>query len=74
MYKQIVYIAAAMGYTFAMTAIIAKAFDLVPFLRLRADDASEKIGMDHADVRFLLFRTIFLLLGSILRHMLTTHG
>jgi len=39
-----------MGYTFVMTAIIAKAFDLVPFLRLRADEKSEKIGMDDAEL------------------------
>jgi len=50
MYKQLAYVAAAMGYTFVMTAIIAKAFDLVPFLRLRADETSETIGMDDAEV------------------------
>jgi Amt family ammonium transporter len=50
MYKQLAYVAATMGYTFVMTVIIAKAFDLVPFLRLRADETSETIGMDDAEL------------------------
>lgn len=39
-----------MAYTFVVTAIIAKVFDSVPCLRLRADDVSETIGMDDAEV------------------------
>jgi Amt family ammonium transporter len=51
LYKQVAYVAAVMAYSFVMTAIIAKGFDLVPFLRLRADEESEMIGMDDAEVR-----------------------
>ena len=56
MNKQVAYIAATMGYTFIMTVAIAKAFDFVPFLRLRADNSSEKIGMDDAEVGALSFK------------------
>jgi ammonia channel protein AmtB len=60
MNKQVAYIAATMGYTFVMTVAIAKIFDFVPFLRLRADGSSEKIGMDDAEVWPLSFRAVFL--------------
>jgi len=50
LYKQVLYIAATMAYTFTMTVVICKGFDMVPFLRLRADDSSEKIGLDDAEV------------------------
>jgi len=60
LYKQALYIVAAMAYTFAMTVVICKGFDMVPFLRLRADDSSEKIGLDDAEVFVPLSRSTFL--------------
>jgi len=50
LYKQVLYIVAAVAYTFTMTFVICKGFDMVPFLRLRADDSSEKIGLDDAEL------------------------
>lgn len=46
LYIQIAYICAATGYSFVMSAIIAKAIDLVPGLKLRASEEAELLGMD----------------------------
>ncbi|CAP59969.1 uncharacterized protein PODANS_1_2930 [Podospora anserina S mat+] len=46
LYKQIVYILAGCGYTFVVSALIAKAIDLVPGLHLRASTEAELLGMD----------------------------
>ncbi|EQB54890.1 ammonium transporter [Colletotrichum gloeosporioides Cg-14] len=46
MYIQIAYIVACCAYTFVMSALIAKAIDMVPGLRLRASEEAELLGMD----------------------------
>jgi Amt family ammonium transporter len=46
LYVQIAYIVAACAYGFVMSAIIAKAIDLVPGLHLRATSEAELLGMD----------------------------
>ena len=46
LYVQVAYIVAACAYTFVMSAIIAKAIDLVPGLHLRASSEAELLGMD----------------------------
>ncbi|KAI0896915.1 ammonium permease [Annulohypoxylon nitens] len=46
LYIQIAYIVAACGYSFVMSAIIAKLVDLVPGLHLRATEEAELLGMD----------------------------
>lgn len=53
LYIQFAYVCAVTTYTFVVTALIAKVFDLIPFLRLRAPDSWEEIGMDDAEVRTL---------------------
>lgn len=50
MYMQIAYIAAACAYTFVVTALIAKAVDLVPGLHLRAGEEAEGLGMDEDQI------------------------
>ncbi|VDC01963.1 unnamed protein product [Peniophora sp. CBMAI 1063] len=50
MYMQIAYIAAACAYTFVMTALIAKAVDLIPGLHLRAGEEAEGLGMDEDQI------------------------
>ena len=51
LYIQVAYIFATCGYSFIVTAIIAKAIDLIPGLALRATPEMELIGMDDAQVR-----------------------
>lgn len=51
-----------MAYTFVVTALLAKLFDMVPFLRLRAPDMYEEIGMDDAEVSRLSWFVIPLFL------------
>ena len=46
LYIQVAYICATSAYTFVVSALIAKAIDLVPGLRLRATEEAELIGMD----------------------------
>ncbi|KAK4042431.1 ammonium transporter [Parachaetomium inaequale] len=46
LYVQVAYIVAACAYTFVMSAVIAKAIDLVPGLHLRASSEAELLGMD----------------------------
>jgi Amt family ammonium transporter len=46
LYIQVAYIVAACAYTFVMSALIAKAIDLVPGLHLRASSEAELLGMD----------------------------
>ncbi|KAF8656383.1 hypothetical protein AX16_002569 [Volvariella volvacea WC 439] len=50
MYMQIAYIAATCGYTFVVTALIAKAVDLVPGLKLRSTLEAERLGMDEVEI------------------------
>jgi Amt family ammonium transporter len=46
MYIQIAFIVASTAYTFVVSAIIAKAIDLIPGLHLRASSEAELLGMD----------------------------
>ena len=46
LYIQIAYICATTAYSFVMSAIIAKAIDMVPGLHLRASEEAELLGMD----------------------------
>jgi ammonium transporter, Amt family len=46
LYIQVAYIVATSTYSFVMSAIIAKAIDLVPGLHLRASEEAELLGMD----------------------------
>lgn len=50
LYIQVAYICAACAYTFVMTALIAKAIDIIPGCRLRASDVAEVLGMDEDQV------------------------
>ncbi|KAF9454993.1 ammonium transporter [Macrolepiota fuliginosa MF-IS2] len=48
-YKQICYVLATCGYSFVVTALIAKAVDMLPGLHLRAGPTSEALGMDEVE-------------------------
>lgn len=50
LYIQFAYICATCGYTFVMTALIAKVIDVIPGLHLRASAAAEGLGMDDDQV------------------------
>lgn len=49
-YKQIVYIAACIGYVAVVTAIICVVLDHIPFMKLRADDIVDTIGLDEDQI------------------------
>ncbi|KAL9715968.1 low affinity high capacity ammonium permease [Leucoagaricus gongylophorus] len=49
LYKQVCYILATCGYTFVVTALIAKGVDMIPGLRLRAGPVDEALGMDEVE-------------------------
>lgn len=49
LYIQFAYICAVTGYTFVVTALIAKAVDLTG-LHLRASPEDERLGMDEVEV------------------------
>ncbi len=46
LYIQVAYIVAATGYSFVVSAIIAKLIDFIPGLHLRASEEAELLGMD----------------------------
>ena len=46
LYIQFAYVCAVCAYTFIMTALLAKAVDLIPGMHLRATDEAEHMGMD----------------------------
>ncbi|KAJ1331306.1 AMMONIUM TRANSPORTER MEP1 [Microdochium nivale] len=46
LYIQIAFIVACCAYSFVMSALIAKAIDLIPGLHLRASEEAELLGMD----------------------------
>jgi Amt family ammonium transporter len=46
LYMQIAYIIACTAYAFVVSAIIAKAIDMIPGLKLRASEEAELLGMD----------------------------
>jgi len=50
LYKQVCYILATCGYTFVVTALIAKGVDMIPGLCLRAGPVDEALGMDEVEV------------------------
>lgn len=50
LYKQFAYVLAVTAYVFVVTAALAKLFDLIPFLNLRATEQGEIIGMDEYQV------------------------
>jgi Amt family ammonium transporter len=50
LYKQFAYVCAGCGYTFVMTALLAKGVDLVPGLQLRSTPDAERLGMDEVEV------------------------
>uniref|UniRef100_A0A0W0FAK0 Ammonium transporter n=1 Tax=Moniliophthora roreri TaxID=221103 RepID=A0A0W0FAK0_MONRR len=50
LYVQIAYIAAASAYCFVVTTLIAKGVDLVPGLKLRGTQESERLGMDEVEI------------------------
>ena len=50
MYKQIAYIAASIGYTAAVTAIICFVLGYIPGMRLRISEEAEEAGMDEDQI------------------------
>ncbi|CAL1696594.1 unnamed protein product [Somion occarium] len=50
LYIQFAYVCATVGYTFVVTALIAKGMDMIPFLRLRATPEDEALGMDDVQI------------------------
>ncbi|KAK2461698.1 hypothetical protein APHAL10511_006161 [Amanita phalloides] len=50
LYIQFAYVCATCGYSFVVTAIIAKGVDLVPGLRLRNTPEAERLGMDEVEI------------------------
>ncbi|KAM5532756.1 hypothetical protein V8D89_013553 [Ganoderma adspersum] len=50
LYIQIGYIAACVAYSFVVTAVIAKVFDYIPHLQLRASPDEEASGMDDTEI------------------------
>lgn len=50
LYMQFAYICATSGYTFVVTALLAKCVDLIPGLHLRSTPEAEKLGMDEIEI------------------------
>jgi len=50
LYMQFAFICAACGYTFVVTALLAKLVDIVPGLHLRNTPEAEKRGMDEIEI------------------------
>ncbi|OCH92724.1 ammonium transporter [Obba rivulosa] len=50
LYIQVAYICATVGYSFVVTALIAKTIDCIPTLHLRATPEAEALGMDDAEI------------------------
>jgi ammonium transporter, Amt family len=50
LYMQFTYVVACTAYTFVVTALLAKAVDMVPGLRLRGTFEEEALGMDEVEV------------------------
>lgn len=50
LYVQFAYICATVGYTFVVTALLAKALDMIPYMRLRASPEEEALGMDDTQI------------------------
>lgn len=60
LYIQFAYVCAVTGYAFVMTALIAKAIDIIPGLGLRAPGEAEHIGMDDFQVSITFHNLICL--------------
>lgn len=65
LYIQFAYVCAVLGYTFVVTTGIAKLFDIIPGLSLRAPDSWEEIGMDDAEVSISVLYSSFIMLMNI---------
>ena len=63
LYIQFAYVCAVCGYAFVVTALLAKAVDLVPGLSLRGSMEAESVGMDEDQVRF--FASSYRISGGI---------
>ncbi|KIY73219.1 ammonium transporter [Cylindrobasidium torrendii FP15055 ss-10] len=50
LYIQFAYVCATCAYTFVMTALLAKAIDMVPGLHLRGTPEEERVGMDEIEI------------------------
>lgn len=50
LYIQFAYVCATCAYTFVVTAIIAKAVDLIPGLHLKTTPEGESLGLDEVEV------------------------
>jgi Amt family ammonium transporter len=50
LYIQFAYVVATSAYTFVMTALAAKAVDLIPGLKLRSTPEGEAVGMDEVEI------------------------
>lgn len=59
LYMQFAYVVATCGYTFVVTALLAKGLDSIPLFRLRASPEEEALGMDDTQVSCTsLFRAL----------------
>jgi ammonium transporter, Amt family len=50
LYIQFAYVCATVGYTFVVTALLAKLLDVLPAFRLRASPEEEALGMDDTQI------------------------
>ncbi|KAG8964582.1 hypothetical protein FRC03_001612 [Tulasnella sp. 419] len=50
LYKQFAYVCACSAYVFVVTALLAKAIDMIPGLKLRGSEDDEVVGMDEVDI------------------------
>jgi Amt family ammonium transporter len=50
LYIQFAYVCATCGYTFVVSAMIAKAVDMVPGMHLRLSEAQEALGVDEVEI------------------------
>lgn len=50
LYIQIAYIAAVIGYCMSVTAMLCFIWEKIPFMKLRADEKGEELGMDEYEI------------------------
>ncbi|KAG7450189.1 ammonium transporter [Guyanagaster necrorhizus] len=50
LYIQFAYVCATTAYSFVVTALIAKAVDMIPGLQLRSTSEGERLGMDEVEI------------------------
>lgn len=50
LYIQFAYVCATTAFTFVVTAVLAKIFDMIPGLQLRCTDEGETLGIDEIEV------------------------